>query len=92
MPRNSRSMSSTPAVMSSGARPSITGPLDGAGMPHLVDLDGDEDLDILMVRSGNLAVYRNDGEGNFEGCMYAEDWSTAQWPSATWTAMISHRL
>ena len=55
-----------------GSSPIDHWPLDGAGMPHLVDLDGDEDLDILMVRSGNLAVYRNDGEGNFEGCMYAE--------------------
>jgi len=48
-------------------------PLASATLPHLLDLDSDGDLDVLISRDYSIAVYRNDGDGNFEGCMYAED-------------------
>jgi hypothetical protein len=50
-----------------------TSVLPSAGEPHLIDMDFDDDLDLVMFNGGTIAVYQNDGLGNFEGCVYAVD-------------------
>lgn len=46
-------------------------PFATGGTPHLIDLDFDGDQDFMVFQSESIAVYKNDGLGNFEGCMYA---------------------